>query len=149
MARSAPENCLSNQKFEPYSGAATARNLFQRTIEFGRKTSDSLRKCAQNVKIELFSLIRIIVEARTSKKPPKWAQICPHFDTFLGAWECTFFSLLSRNAFRAQGMPSRVPRVCRSVQKRHKKQTKGRHGGVRSHVGKCVFYYSKTLLLRV
>ena len=61
--------------------------------------------------------------------------------------ECTFFSSLSGNAFRAQGMPSRVPRVRRSVQKRHKKQSKGRHGGVRGHVGKYVFYYSKTLLL--
>ena len=95
-----PKNCLSNQKFEPDSGAATARNLFQRTIKFCRKTSDSLRECGQNAKIELFSLIRIIVEARSPKKPLKWVQICPHFGTFLGAWQCTFFSSLSGNAFR-------------------------------------------------
>ena len=71
-----PKNGLGNRKFEPDSRTATARNLLQRTIRFWRMKSDSLPKCSQNVKIESFGLIKIMMEARTSKKPRKWVQIC-------------------------------------------------------------------------
>ena len=70
-----PQNGLSNRKFQPNSRAATSQDPFQRTIKFCWKTSDSLQKCTQNVQIELFGLIGIIMGARTSRKPPKWVQM--------------------------------------------------------------------------
>ena len=67
----------------------------------------------------------------------------------MGALECTFVSSLAEAPFGAEEMPWKVPRVGPSALKRHKKQTESRHGGVRGHIEKSSFYYSKTMVLTV
>ena len=75
---------------------ARKKKNFDWLIPFKRKRNSAeisrflFGNTPKTLKFELLSFIRTTMEARASKKLPKWIQIGAHFGTFSGAREDTF-----------------------------------------------------------